>query len=274
MSSPEPPPEVLRAFGAAGVPALLAGGEDRTYRVGDTVLKHIDRNRENETVWLSDLFSGIIADGFRIAQPLLSADGTWLVGNWCASHFIEGHHDGAGRIPEAIEAIVRFHGALSNVVRPSFIDRDDDAFARADRFAWGSPPDHLHPQLRDLIATLYEQRSPVDELHDQLIHGDLNPENILFGEGELPAIIDIAPYWRPPEFALAVYAYWIGPWRDDISALANFESVARFDQMLVRAALRMLLIMSEFGVVRDYERYVRATQIVQHWVEQRRQQGQ
>jgi hypothetical protein len=62
-----------------------------------------------------------------------------------------------------------------------------------------------------------------------------------------PGIIDISPYWRPIEFALAVYAYWIGPFKDDFEVLKYFEDIEYFDQMMFRAALRMILIQQEFG---------------------------
>ena len=57
MPSPAPPSKVLNAFGASGEPALLAGGEGRTYQLGQIVLKRIDMGRESETGWLSDLLT-------------------------------------------------------------------------------------------------------------------------------------------------------------------------------------------------------------------------
>jgi hypothetical protein len=56
----------------------------------------------------------------------------------------------------------------------------------------------------------------------------------------------MAPYWRPAGFALAVLAYWLGPAVGDSAVLAAFEAVPEFDQLLVRAALRSVLIRHEF----------------------------
>jgi hypothetical protein len=77
-----------------------------------------------------------------------------------------------------------------------------------------------------------------------------------------PAIIDIPPYWRPPEFALAVYAYWVGPWLGNSQILENFREVKNFDQMLIRAAIRMLLIQSELGRVKNLEAHQIAYNII------------
>jgi hypothetical protein len=105
-------------------------------------------------------------------------------------------------------------------------------------------------------------RRPVDGFTAQLIHGDLNPENILIAPGQPPAIIDMAPYWRPAPFAAAIAAYWLGPFRGDASTLDGFRDVPYLDQLLVRAGLRMLLSAWQFGHVQDLERYRAATEII------------
>jgi hypothetical protein len=94
----------------------------------------------------------------------------------------------------------------------------------------------------------------------------LNPGNILLAPSRPPAIIDIAPYWRPADFALAVYAYWIAPWRNKPALLKKFPDSQEFKQLLIRAAIRMLLIMSEFNNIRDEERFRKATEIVGRFV--------
>ncbi|MEU4671576.1 hypothetical protein AB0F91_27260 [Amycolatopsis sp. NPDC023774] len=52
--------------------------------------------------------------------------------------------------------------------------------------------------LRPLVAA----RGPVD-LVSQAVHGGLLG-NILFADGQAPAVIDWAVYWRPPSWASAV----------------------------------------------------------------------
>ncbi|MDQ6669192.1 MAG: hypothetical protein M3069_00235 [Chloroflexota bacterium] len=94
---------------------------------------------------------------------------------------------------------------------------------------------------------LYALRRPLDGLDSQLIHGDLNPGNILIARGLPPAFLDIAPFWRTAEFALAMFANWIGPRQGDASVLRHFSQVRHFDQLLIRAGIRMLLIMTELA---------------------------
>lgn len=44
--------------------------------------------------------------------------------------------------------------------------------------------------------------------------------------------------------------------------LAHFARVEQFDQLLIRAGIRMLLIMSESGRLTDLERSTRATTMI------------
>lgn len=263
----KPDKQVMADFNIEGVPFVLPGGEGRTFRVNGFVLKHINKDARDCTNWISDLFCGIKENNFRVPRPVLTKDGHWITkGGWTAWTFLEGNHEYKNYIKESVQAITAFHQAISDVPKPLFINSENSPYSRADRHAWGEKPKRIDPLLKDKVEMLYKLRRPIKELQDQLIHGDLNPENILFTPNLPPAIIDIALYWRPLEFALAVYAYWIGPWRNDLLVLKNFISIKEFDQMLVRAAIRMLLIMSEFKWVKELDKYLTATAIVEKWV--------
>ncbi len=49
-------------------------------------------------------------------------------------------------------------------------------------------------------------------------------------------------------------ANWTGPGSGEVEVLPLFESVPNFQQMLLRASLRMLMVVSEFSGVQDWER--------------------
>ena len=65
-----------------------------------------------------------------------------------------------------------------------------------------------------------------------------------------PAFLDLSPFWRPVEFAVGMYANWVGARQVDIAVLKHIQA---FDQMLLRASLRMLLVMHVLGDVADWE---------------------
>ena len=85
------------------------------------------------------------------------------------------------------------------------------------------------------------------------MHGDLTG-NVLFADGLPPAVIDFAPYWRPPAFATAVVVgdalLWEGA---DETLLAAVEHVDAFPQFLLRALIYRAVVDAIFrnGEVRD-----------------------
>jgi len=63
----------------------------------------------------------------------------------------------------------------------------------------------------------------------------------------------MSPFCGPPEVALSFFANWIDPRQGDAGALRQFTGVRHFDQMLLRAGICMLLVVSESRGVADWE---------------------
>jgi uncharacterized protein (TIGR02569 family) len=253
------PPNVAAAFGVDGDAVPLEGGEGRTYRVGDLVLRR--EADAGEAEWIASLFSQLTPGGFRISRPAPTRQGDWLAAaTWSAWTFVEGRAATQQDLPEVIPAIEAFHAALATVPWHAPPPRPEDRFTHADRLAWREAlPVVEHPEATLLLEELYAVREPLPPMPEQLIHGDLNPDNILVCPGQAPAIIDLAPYWRPAGFASAIAAYWFGPYAGDANVLSAFSQIPLFPQLLVRAATRMLLSWAAAGQQRDLERYRAAT---------------
>lgn len=176
-----PDADVLDAFGAAGELEPLAGGTGRAWRCGDLVLKPLDA----DVAWQHSVLSQVEQDGFRVEVPLPD-----VVDGWTAWTYVAGRHE-RGRWREIVAVGERFHRALPDVSPPTV----ENAWETGDRAAWGELP---YPAVADLLATL----EPVDE-EPSLVHGDLTG-NVLFHPELPPAIIDLAPYRRPPPYASAI----------------------------------------------------------------------
>lgn len=198
-----PGPEVLEAFRLSGVAVALAGGEGRSVRVGDTVLK--PAGNEEFANWLAETMSRLTEDGFRISRPLQTSTGAWHHGGWTASRYEPGtepDHDAAPRWREIVEAGRAFHRALATAPRPDILDRRTDWWQTGDYVAWQERQPNLVSCLQtpyeDLVALITSVAEPA-----QLIHGDLTG-NVLFATGLPPVVIDFSPYWRPAAFGEAV----------------------------------------------------------------------
>jgi len=244
------PEHIADAFGVPAVCVPLPGGEGRTFRCGAFVLRQEDLHPEEmpDAIFAAELFARIEeSPAFRVPRPRRARDGNWLHGGWSCWTFAEGAHATADDAPAMVRAIEAFHAAIAHEPRPPHLPERALVYDRADRGAFGELPPDVDPNVRPLLVELCALRRPLDPgLRDQLIHGDANAANVLIAPGLPPAIIDLAPYWRPPEFALAVMALWLCGYAGRTDALPAFAHVRELDQLLLRALLRTLLVMDGF----------------------------
>jgi uncharacterized protein (TIGR02569 family) len=261
-----PGPEVLASFGASADPVSLPGGDGTAWRAGEVVLKPAGDPRVAR--WTADLYRGLDSlgpltarrdPGFRVPRPLGTAAGDWVAGDpvtgaWVAWQWLSGEPaDWAGVSPfwpRLIAASQAFHAALAGRPAPPWLGQDGSQWTVGDQVAWGerdpgsvlaAAPGPLGRQLRSLLAALQPVRLPA-----QLIHGDLGG-NVLFADGEPPAVIDFSPYWRPAGLALAVAAVdaltWSGADPAILDELAGQLELSRpeWGQLLARAHVGRLV---------------------------------
>lgn len=254
------PEHVKESFGLGGSIEHLPGGTEPAYRAGNVVIKQIHAGSlETEhslelAPWLAGELAQVEERGFRLARPVATRDSQWMLEDgWTAWSYVEGHPPEAKDIPDVIDAIYALHASLCQVANHPLLDQNTSAWGFAHRHCWGNRPERVHPILAGLVDELYSKYQPLPPLPCQLIQGDLNAENILVAPGQPPGFIDFTPFWAPVDFAVAMFANWIGPRQGDVSVLRHFEHIPHFDQLLFRAAVRMLLIVSELEGVAGWE---------------------
>jgi uncharacterized protein (TIGR02569 family) len=235
---------VLADFSATDEASRLQGGEGRTYRAGSIVLKPIDD--EVESTWVAELFSQVKASNLRIPTPVRSLHGTWVVDGWCAWQWVAGEHDLSGHRPEKLRASKDFHEAVKDIPRPMLLSNMQGPYRRADRIAWDEEPlTGCHPAFRETLEDLARLRKPI-RASNQLIHGDMDG-NILLAIGEAPAVIDLAPYWRPANYASAIIVADALDWGGaDQSIFELVGDIPMFDQLLIRAEMFRIAISDGF----------------------------
>ena len=82
------------------------------------------------------------------------------------------HRLRGGSWPDALEACARFHAALADLPRPTWLDRRGGHFADADRAAWGESEGaaELPSRLAETITRLRALSRPVTA-PGQVVHG-------------------------------------------------------------------------------------------------------
>jgi uncharacterized protein (TIGR02569 family) len=242
------PPEVLEAFGVAGIsPVRLAGGQGTAWLAGQVVLKPADIDPADR--WNADVYDTLAGPGFRVPRPVRADTGDWIARGWTAWRRVSGTPaDWSGvspRWPGLIAGSRALHAALAPVAVPRWRVTQDIPWTVGDQVAWGErdPDPVLGPaagpiagQVRRLLAAL----RPVD-LPDQLVHADLSG-NVLFADGEPPAFIDFSPLCRPAALPLAVVAVDALQWqRARPESLDYLAGEPEFDQLLARALIYRLV---------------------------------
>ncbi|NIH82371.1 TIGR02569 family protein [Amycolatopsis viridis] len=227
-----PPAAVLLAFGLQHTtPQPLPGG--RAYRCGEAVLTLVqDRPR---TAWLADTLHQLDVPDLRIARPLRSRDGRWIVAGWSARHYLPGTPE--HRHDETMLAALKLAHALHGLPRPKHLAARTDPDALADRIAWGEatvPVDEAKGGR--WFEVLAVARRPV-RLPDQVVPGDLFGA-VLFDEDAPPGIVDFDPFHRPAEWGAAVVAVDAVAWGGAAPGfLERWSHLPEWPQLLLRAVL-------------------------------------
>jgi uncharacterized protein (TIGR02569 family) len=259
LVSVEPPPEhVLAAFGLAGVkPVALGASWEGGWRCGEVVLSTVADHAR--AAWSARVRETLFVDGVRLARPVRSTDGRYVVSGWRADTFVAGTPE--PRHDEVVSAAVRLHEATGKLERPRFLTQgpttpwsDVDVFIAADRSAWEERPlASVPPGARTAPSTADGQRSVelINQLAtlrkptkspNQLVHGDLYG-TVLFIGTAAPGITDITPYWRPASWAAGVVVVDALSWGEaDDGLIERWNALPEWPQMLLRALMFRLAV--------------------------------
>ena len=254
----EPPAHVLTTFGLTAHPPIAMDGPTVPgWRVGEVVLTLVPDHAR--AAWSASAREDLYVEGMRIARPIRSTDGRYVVSGWRADTYVAGSPE--PRHDEVVAVADRLHAVTARLERPRFLLQapaapftDVDVFTAADRAAWedvplrsaraaGMPEPTTDDGKRSLaeLKALATLRRRVD-LPSQLVHGDLFG-TVLFAGAAAPAITDIVPYWRPASWAAAVVVVDALAWGGaDDGLIARWSDHPEWPQMLLRATMFRLAV--------------------------------
>jgi hypothetical protein len=168
----------------------------------------------------------------RLALPVRAGDGALVVDGWSATRWLPGAPPVGAWTERA--AVARELARAFGSVDPVELPRRHDAWATADRIAWGEEDGPLadHPLARG--------RTPLSA-PAAVVHGDLAGNTLLHPELP-PAVIDLSLYARPVEWSVAVLAVDLVAFAEaPIELLHTISPDPAFPQHLVRALLFRLI---------------------------------
>jgi uncharacterized protein (TIGR02569 family) len=233
------PPHVRSAFGVSDVePRAAVWAGRRAWRCGELLLRPVPD--KVVTAWSAGVLDGLRVEGLRVAQPVRSSDGRWVVGGWAANRFVAGTVE--PRYDAVLTAALRLHEALAGVDRPRLLDGRDDLATRSAAAAFGERRVPLDPATGGtLFGQLAAYRQPL-QLTPQLVHPELFGA-VLFDEQGVPALIELVPCWRPAEWASAVVVVDAVAWGGgDRGLLERWADTEEWPQALLRAVLFRLAL--------------------------------
>jgi uncharacterized protein (TIGR02569 family) len=238
-------------------PIPLGASWEGGWRCGEVVLSMVADNARAS--WSARIRETLFVDGVRLARPVRSTDGRYVVSGWRADTFVAGQPE--ARHDEVVSAAVRLHEATGKLERPRFLTQgptapwaDVDVFIAADRAAWEERPLQSVPAAArsasptadgqrsvELIGQLAGLRRPTKS-PNQLVDGDLYG-TVLFAGTAAPGITDITPYWRPASWAAGVVVVDALSWGEaDEGLIDRWNALPEWPQMLLRALIFRLAV--------------------------------
>lgn len=253
-----PPSHVVSAFGLeSGAPGQLGAG---AFRYGGVVLSTAgDPARAG---WSARVRETLAPAGFRVARPVRSSDGRYIISGWRADTYVEG--SAQPRFDELVAASIRLQQALSGLARPRFLIgplpallAESDLYLVADRAAWEADPsrylsgvanwpgDTVLAEHQEQVLGMFRALTPLREplhLPCQVVHGDFL-ETVVFHGSADPGVTDLVPYWRPANWGTALVVIDALVWGDADPALpGRWAHLADFPQLMLRALLFRLAV--------------------------------
>ncbi|SMG25751.1 TIGR02569 family protein [Corynebacterium pollutisoli] len=210
------PAHVVDAFqGVPGLPEPAGHGWDHGWRIGPYVYS---RACGVAAGWSAKLRGTLQVDGVRLARPVRSTDGRFVVAGWKASTWIDGEL--ARRVDETVLVALRLAEALAAQPAPPEPEQADP-FVLADQRAWEEDA----PEYRPVTGPL------------QVGHADLLASTLYHGT-QAPVVTDLVPFAapRPAAYtaALVIVDGLIAGAVDD-GIIDRFRHLPDMDQLLLRA---------------------------------------
>lgn len=143
------------------------------------------RRSEAALEWLSEVQKIAEGVGFVVPKLIASQDGKLVESGWTCEPYVDGNLLSADELPSIRPQIVAFHAATKGIAqRPGFLSSQDLI-----ELEHGGDVD-LRTMPADLVVRCRGLWSAVSEQTEAIIHGDINPGNLIRCSDGKIALID------------------------------------------------------------------------------------
>ncbi|MEJ5928418.1 TIGR02569 family protein [Corynebacterium sp. H128] len=254
------PDHVRAAFHAESGDAVPMGyAWDYGFKVGHVVLSPV--LDPDNAAWSAKVRENLHVEGLRVARPVRSTDGRYIVSGWKASSFGAGEL-ASGRVDETATAALRLADALAQLPAPDFVTvpitkkwAPHEIYRVADHAAWSDDPAEVlsigldtaaaasaELQAALLLAARIGPLIPHTAAPMQVGHADMLSTTLLSGT-QSPLVTDIVATVRPHGYtaALTVVDGLLFDAVDD-AVVHRFSHVPDFTALLLRALLYRIFV--------------------------------
>lgn len=259
------PEHVRAAFRAeSGDPVPMGYAWDYGFRIGQVVLSPV--LDPDNAAWSAKVREHLQVEGLRVARPVRSTDGRFIVSGWKATSFGAGEL-ASGRVDEVVLAGLRLADALAHLPAPDFVTEPvtsawepKEIYRVADQAAWSDDPASVlaigldgdaiaSDGLRDalMLAARISGLIPDIAAPSQVGHADLLTTS-LFSGSQAPLVTDLVAAFRPHGYTAALAAV-DGLLLDaaDPAIIHRFSHVPDFTALLMRALLYRIFVVALQG---------------------------
>lgn len=254
------PEHVRAAFHAETGDAVPMGyAWDYGFRIGQVVLSPV--LDPDNAAWSAKVREHLQVEGLRVARPVRSTDGRFIVAGWKATSFGAGEL-ASGRVDEVVLAGLRLADALAQLPAPDFVTgpittawEPKEIYRVADQAAWADDPaavlavgldgdaianDELKSAL--LLAARISALIPEIAAPSHVGHADMLTTT-LFSGSQAPLVTDLVATVRPHGYTAALAAV-DGLLFDatDSAIMHRFSHVPDFTALLMRALLYRVFV--------------------------------
>lgn len=253
------PEHVRMAFQVVdGTPVPLPAAWDHGFRIGQLALSEVVDSEL--AAWSAKIRDSVQPEGVRVARPVRTTDGRYVMSGWRASHFVEGAV--AKRVDETVGAALRLADALSELAIPNFAVAPatrhasaNDNFVLADRAAWSEDPELMLTSIvpaevratekwawaMDFSNRLRRVWALIDA-PNQVGHADMLATTIYHGT-QAPVVVDVVAVAHPHGYTAAqVMVDGLIARIVDAGIMERFSHLPDGEQLMLRALLYRIYI--------------------------------